>query len=43
LPRTVIIPKCFAENSTCVWYGSSCQFPMGISLPRITEPPAHTS
>src|SRR5215468_4845389 len=26
-PRTVIIPRCFAENSTCVWYGSSCQLP----------------
>src|SRR5215468_12391486 len=29
-PRTVIIPRCFAENSTCVWYGSSCQLPMWI-------------
>jgi hypothetical protein len=27
-PRTVIMPRCFAENSTCVWYGSNCQLPM---------------
>src|SRR2546428_69325 len=25
LPRTVIMPRCFAENSTCVWFGSSVQ------------------
>src|SRR6478736_10139218 len=28
LPRTVIMPRCLAENSTCVWYGSSCHFAM---------------
>src|SRR5271170_965084 len=22
------MPRCLAENSTCVWYGSSCQLPM---------------
>src|SRR5215469_6939843 len=27
-PRTVIIPRCLAENSTWVWYGSNFQSPM---------------
>src|SRR5215467_13223366 len=33
-PRTVIMPRCLAENSTCVWYGSSCQLPIA-NLPRM--------
>src|SRR5215467_3116107 len=36
-PRTVIIPRCFAENSTCVWYGSSCQLPMTTYLPVVAS------
>src|SRR6266704_6468595 len=33
LPRTVIIPKCFAENSTCVCSGSNVQVAIDRLLP----------
>src|SRR5215469_1018200 len=35
-PRTVIIPRCLAENSTWVWYGSNFQTPMGTP-PLVNE------
>src|SRR6266702_3551343 len=33
LPRTVIMPKCFAENSTCVCSGSNVQVAIDRLLP----------
>src|SRR6266550_2018270 len=33
LPRTVIIPKCFAENSTCVCSGSNVHVAIDRLLP----------
>jgi hypothetical protein len=41
LPRTVIIPRCFAENSTCVCIGSNFQVPIHASSDLIAQATYH--